>query len=193
MFGKHIVLSAGFVSLFILGTAHAAPRPVVNKGSQINFTFKQENVPVAGGFSRFSGSIALDEAKPAASSVEMQIDMTSVTAGSDDADAEVVKPVWLSVSSFPKAHFVAKSAKFLGAGRWQVAGPLTIKGIARETTVPFTVKERPDGGAELTGQFEIKRADHKVGEGEWNAFDVVANEVAVKFRVLLGPAPAAKK
>ena len=185
-----LVAGSLFATLIVSSAWAAAPvaRPVVAKGGQIAFTFKQENVPANGGFSRYGGSVALDEKQPALSSVQMNIDMASVTAGSSDADSEVVKPGWLDVVGHPQATFTSKIMKSLGNGKWEATGPLTIKATTRDATVPFTVKEKPDGGAELTGEFLIKRGDYKVGEGEWSAFDTVANEVNVKFRVLLAPA-----
>lgn len=181
MFNRMI---CGFAALALTAAAHAAPRPVVLKGSEIAFSFKQENVPMKGGFSRFTGGLTLDEKKPEASSVQMQIEIGSITAGSPDADAEVTQPTWFNVAKFPQARFDSKTMKFLGDGKWQASGPLSIKGTSRDAVVPFTARTRADGTTELTGEFVIKRADYKIGEGEWSAFDVVANEVTVKFRVL---------
>lgn len=181
---KFIMLIA---ALACSAAAQAAPLKVVNKDSEIAFTFKQENVPMKGGFSRYSGTLSLDEKKPEASSVQMLIDTGSITAGSADADAEVVKPEWFNVIKFPQARFDGKTMKFLGAGKWQASGPLSIKGTTRDAVVPFTAKTLADGRTELSGEFLIKRGDYKLGEGEWSAFDTVANEVTVKFRVLFAP------
>lgn len=168
----------------LFSQAALAGKPLVLKGSEIAFTFKQEGVPMKGGFSRYSGTLALDEKNTAASSVQMRIDTGSITAGGGEADTYVVLPEWFNVAKFPQATFTSKSMKFLGQGRWEATGPLTIKGAVREATVPFTAKTLADGNTELTGSFVIKRNDYAVGEGEWSAIDVVANEVVVKFRVL---------
>jgi len=37
----------------------------------------------------------------------------------------------------------------------------------------------------LTGSFDLKRADYKIGEGIWSKFDVVANDITVKFNLNL--------
>ena len=39
-----------------------------------------------------------------------------------------------------------------------------------------------------SGAFSIKRTDFSIGGGEWNEGDLVADEVPVTFRLLLGPA-----
>ena len=177
---KILLIALSCLSAF---SAQAA-QPLILKGSSIAFTFKQEAVPMQGGFSRYSGTLALDEKNPAASSVQMRIDTASITAGGGEADTYVVVPEWFNVAKFPQATFTSKGMKFLGAGRWEASGPLTIKGTTRDTVVPFTAKRLADGTTELAGTFTIKRNDYNVGEGEWSAVDVVANEVAVKFRVL---------
>ena len=173
-------------AVLVANASAASPPPsraIAPKGSSIGFVFKQENVPVSGGFRKFSGTVALDAAK--AQAINISVDIASITAGSEDADTEVVKPTWLSAKAFPQATFTSKTLKALGGDRWEASGPLTIKGVARDVTVPFTVKEQSGGGMELDGTFQIKRADYKVGEGEWSAFDTVANEIQVKFHLVL--------
>jgi hypothetical protein len=38
-------------------------------------------------------------------------------------------------------------------------------------------------GVGLEGRFTIRRGDFAIGEGAWSAFDVVANDVLVTFRI----------
>lgn len=174
-----------FLLAAVLFTASTqAAQPLLPKGSEISFQFKQEGVPMKGGFSRYSGSLDLNEAKPQASSVQIRIDTGSISAGGGEADTYAVMPDWFDTGKFPQATFVSESMKPLGNGRWEAHGALSIKGHARETVVPFTAKTLADGSTELTGTFEVKRGDYAVGEGEWSAFDIVANEVVVSFRVL---------
>lgn len=173
-----------FLVLGLLAFGAQAAQPVAPKGSDIGFTFKQEGVPMKGGFSKFTGALVLDEKNAAGSSVQMNIDMGSVNAGGGDADTYIKVPEWLSVVKFPQATFTSKSMKSLGGGKWEASGPLAIKGVSRDALVPFTAKKLADGTTELTGTFVIKRNDYKVGEGEWSSVDVVANEVEVRFRVL---------
>ncbi len=33
------------------------------------------------------------------------------------------------------------------------------------------------------GSLTIRRGDFSIGEGAWKAFDIVANEVVIKFRI----------
>lgn len=166
--------------------AAAAVWPLQPAGSSIAFTFTQMNVPAQGRFKRFAGTIDFDPAKPETSHIDMQVDVASFSA-SEDADAEAVKPQWLDASGHPQARFVSSAVKSLGGGHYQATGKLTIKGVSRDVTVPFDFKEQA-GGASMDGRFIVRRGDYKVGEGEWSAFDIVANEVAVQFHLVLGAA-----
>ena len=54
--------------------------------STVSFVFKQMNVPVEGNFKRFKSQISFDPAKPTLAKAEIEIDLSSVDAGSDEAN-----------------------------------------------------------------------------------------------------------
>lgn len=177
------LLLLGLLAVF---GAQAAERPLLQKGSEIRFTFTQMKVPVQGAFNKFSGTLSLDAVKPEQSSICMQVDVASFSVD-PEVNGEAVKPEWFDARRFPQATFVSKSVKALGGGRYETLGTFTLKGISREITVPFELKEQAGGNADMRGQFVVRRGDFKVGEGEWSVFDVVANDVKVDFHLLLGP------
>lgn len=175
----------------IASTAFAQPKPaqLQSAGSEIGFTTKQMGVPVDGKFGRFSAQIALDPKKPETGNVSFSIDTGSARFGSPELDAEVPKPIWLSAAAFPQASFQSTAVKAAGAGRFDVAGKLTIKGQVRDIVVPVALVQ---SGATSTasGSFVIKRLDFKVGEAEWADTSMLANDVTVRFKlVLTGLAP----
>jgi len=178
-------------ALLLSAPTFASERALQAVGSRVTFSFQQMNVPMDGSFKKFSGKINFDAAKPDTSSIEMWVDTGSISVY-EEADPEVVKPIWLNVAAFPQAHFVSKSIKALGNGHFQATGTLSIKGASREVSVPFDYKEQA-ANATVDGQFTLKRGDYKIGEGEWSAFDVVANDVIVKFHLVVSPAAAAKQ
>jgi polyisoprenoid-binding protein YceI len=155
--------------------------------SSLSFVSKQMNVPVEGQFKSFRSTIVFDPAKPAAAKAELEIDMTSIDAGSKDANDEVAGRVWFNSKAFPTAKFVAVSVKPLGNNRYEVAGKMTIKGKTLDLTTPVTVRQ--DGNAAtFEGSLVIKRADYGIGEGIWADFGTVANEVQIKFRLVASAA-----
>ena len=175
----------------VVQPAAAQPKPalLVGAGSEIGFTTRQMGVPVDGRFSTFTASIALDPKKPESGSVSFSIDTGSARFGSAELDAEVPKPTWLSVALFPKATFVSASIKAAGPGRFDVAGKLSIKGSARDITVPVQLTQS-GATSTATGSFTIKRLEFKVGEAEWADTSLLANDVQVRFKLVLsGLAP----
>jgi len=106
-----------------------------------------------------------------------------------DTDAELAKPDWFNTSKFPKATFQSGAIKALGGGKFEVAGKLSIKGNARDLVVPVQLTQ---AGAlsTATGTFALKRLDFKVGDGDWADTSIVANDVQVKFKLVLQGMPA---
>ena len=170
--------------------AAAQPKPAVlaPAGSEIGFTTKQMGVPVDGKFSAFNAQIALDPKKPETGTVSFSIDTGSARFGSAELDAEVPKPTWLSVALFPKATFQSSSIKSAGAGRFEVAGKLAIKGSVRDITVPVQLVQSGTTST-ASGAFTIKRLEFKVGEGEWTDTSLLANDVQVRFKLVLNGMP----
>ena len=169
-------------------TAQPKPALLVSAGSEIGFTTKQMGVPVDGKFSTFTAQVALDPKQPATGSVSFSIDTGSARFGSAELDAEVPKPTWLNVARFPKATFQSSSIKAAGPGRFEVAGKLTIKGAVRDLIVPVQLVQSGAGAtaaSTATGAFTIKRLEFNVGEAEWADTSMLANDVQVRFKLLL--------
>ena len=169
--------------------AQPKPAQLVAAGSEIGFTTKQMGVPVDGKFGKFSAQIALDPKKPETGSVAFVIDTGSARFGSAELDAEVPKTTWLNVPKFPQATFQSSAVKSAGPGKFEVAGKLSIKGSVRDVVVPVAVTQSA-GTSTASGAFTIKRLDFKVGEAEWADTSMLANDIQVRFKlVLTGLAP----
>ena len=169
--------------------AQPKPAQLVAAGSEIGFTTKQMGVPVDGKFGKFSAQIALDPKKPETGSVAFAIDTGSARFGSAELDAEVPKTTWLNVPKFPQATFQSSAVKAAGPGKFEVAGKLSIKGSVRDVVVPVAVTQSA-GTSTASGAFTIKRLDFKVGEAEWADTSMLANDIQVRFKlVLTGLAP----
>ena len=172
-------------------TAKAQPKPAVLQpaSSEIVFTTKQMGVPVEGKFGKFSAQIALDPKQPETGTVSFSIDTGSARFGSAELDAEVPKATWLNVPRFPQASFQSSAIKAAGPGRFDVTGKLTIKGAVHDVMVPVQLAQAGSTST-ATGAFTIKRLEFKVGEAEWADTSMLANDILVRFKlVLTGLAP----
>jgi polyisoprenoid-binding protein YceI len=84
---------------------------------------------IRGRFTGVSGSLAVAE-DPAASSLEVIIDMASVSSGDQARDDHLRSHDFFDVAQHPTARYVARSVRWSGT-RGVVDGELTIKGTTR--------------------------------------------------------------
>jgi polyisoprenoid-binding protein YceI len=150
--------------------------------SAIDFTYKQMGVAVDGKFKRFSSQLSFDPAKPTAAKATFDVELASVDTGAPEGDDEVAGKPWFNTKAFPTARFVSGAVKALGGNRYEIAGQLSIKGRTQDVVVPATFTTQGNTGV-FAGSFTIRRGDFAIGEGSWAKFDIVANEVQVKFRI----------
>ena len=183
------LLSAlAFTGMALIQPALAADQVLVPAQSEVSFVARQLGVPLDGKFKSFSAQSAFDPKSPQTSKIAFTVDLGSVAVNAD-ANAELVKPDWFNIVKFPKATFQSTAIKAMGGGRFEVAGKLAIKGNARDLVVPMQLSQA-GGLSTATGGFTLKRLDFKVGDGEWADTSIVANDVQVKFKLVLQGVPA---
>lgn len=153
--------------------------------SQVRFVIRQMNVPVEGGFKRFSTQARFDPAKVEAAVFRIDLDMASIDTGSPDGDSEARRPLWFDMARYPKASFISKTVSRQADGRFVANGDLTIKGRSRAVVVPFSLVRQTNGGWLAEGRLPVSRADYGIGGGDWN--DVVADQAEAQFRIWLMP------
>ena len=182
---------SSFFSALALGSAALlaaqpalAQQKLVPAQSEVQFTARQMGVPLEGHFKKFDAQVRFDPAKLATSQIAFTVDTGSATMGSRETDAELPKPTWFNVPQFPQASFQSSAIKSLGAGKFEVAGKLTIKGMARDVVVPVTLVQN-GATTTATGVLPLKRLAFKIGENEWADTSMVADDVQVKFKLAL--------
>lgn len=182
---KRIALTAAF-SLAAIAAALPAQATEYTQlqadKSAINFTYKQMGVAVEGKFKRFASQLSFDPAKPAAAKATFDVELASVDTGAQEGDDEVAGKPWFNTKAFPSARFVSTGVKPLGGNKYEVAGQLSIKGRTQDVVVPATFTAQGKSGV-FDGSFTIRRADFSIGEGSWAKFDIVANDVVIKFHI----------
>ncbi len=183
-----VILSAALVSS--IATAVEFKQVQVNE-SAVTFGYKQMGVPMEGKFAKFSAQTSFDPAKLAKAQARIDIDLSSIDTGSEEANDEVVGKQWFNTKAFPSAGFVSTGVKALGGNRYEATGKLTIKGKTLDVTAPFTFQANGTRGL-FDGVFTIKRLDYNIGEGVWTDVSTVANEIQIKFHLVLSAAPNKK-
>ena len=151
--------------------------------STVTATARQIGVPMEGKFKKFDATVDFDPAKLATSSAKVEIDVSSFEIGDAETTKEVKGKDWFDAGKYPKAVFQSTSIKAGAAGKFDVAGKLTIKGKTVDVTVPATYRQ--EGGAQVfDGVLPIKRTVFNIGDGEWKDTSVVADDVQIKFHIV---------
>ena len=102
---------------------------------------------VRGAFSKFSGTVKLDEADLARSSVEATIDVTSIDTRVADRDAHLKSPDFLDAARYPAITYRSTQVARVGEGRLRVTGDLTLHGVTRPVTLDVAVTPAVKGMA----------------------------------------------
>ena len=178
----------GVFLVLTYGWSAAPARAQVNLAkSTVSATAKQLGVPIEGHFKKFTASILFNPAQLAQASAKVEIEVASYDMGAPEYNKEVIGRDWFAAAQFPKATFVSTGIAAAGAGKYNVAGKLTLKGKTVDVTLPITAKT--EGMTQVfDGALPIKRIAFNIGDGEWKDTSVVADEVVIKFHVVVAPA-----
>jgi len=181
-----ILLRAFMLSVGLGIAAQAAAQVVVDK-SDIRFVSKQMGVNVEGRFRKWNANVVFLPNDLAKSKAEFDIDLASVDLASEDSESEIKGPLWFDTAKFPVAHFASTSIKSLGGDKFEISGQLSIKGVGKSAVVPVSLKKEASGNSIAEGGFVVKRLDYGIGTGLWADTDTVANDVAVRVRIVMAP------
>ena len=170
--------------------AIAAHEWSLHKGGKLGFVASWEGSEFEGLFHRFDAAIVFDPADLAGSHFDVKVDVTSADTQSSDRDEGMADPEWFDFAHYPQATFVTSSIAALADGHYEAKGTLTIKGVSREVSFPFTWKEQ-NGAAELAGETVLVRTDFHIGEGEWAEDESIGMKVRVLANLKLDAKPDA--
>ena len=119
---------------------------------------------VKGRFGGVQGTIVVDEADPARSSVEAEIDAATIDTREPDRDAHLRSGDFFDAEHFPVISFRSTRVEARGRDRLLVVGDLTIRGATREVVLETVVNGQgvnPDGQevVGLTAETTLSRRD----------------------------------
>jgi polyisoprenoid-binding protein YceI len=136
--------------------------------SRIGFVARHAMVTkVRGAFTRFEGTVHLDEHDPARSNAQLVIQTRSIDTGNPDRDTHLRSNEFLAMDDFPEITFTSTSAEKVGEQDFAVTGELTVKGVRKPVTIDFAyqgVAKDPYGNVRVgfEGAATINRRDFGV-------------------------------
>jgi polyisoprenoid-binding protein YceI len=86
---------------------------------------------VKGDFDKVTGTITLDDANPAASSIDVTVDVNSVSTREPQRDAHLKSADFFDTEKFPTMRFVSTAVVKSGDDSYEVVGNLTLHGVTQ--------------------------------------------------------------
>lgn len=157
--------------------------------SEVGFVVRHLVVTkVRGRFASFNGTIVTAE-NPLESSVDISIDLNSITTNQEQRDAHLRSADFFEVETYPTMTYKGSGVRQEG-DHFVLDGELTLKGVTK--VVPLTFEVNGIGENPLTngvvagfsGHASINRKDFNVNfEGVQNGIAVVADKVDIHIEV----------
>jgi polyisoprenoid-binding protein YceI len=162
--------------------------------SAIEFAAKHLMITtVKGRLADARGTLTIDEANPASSSVTVEFDAKSIDTRSEQRDEHLRSADFLDTANFPTISFVSR--KITGASatpgtEFKVVGDLTIRGVTKEVTLDATYegRGRDPWGGERVSFSAVAKIDRRDFGLTWNAAletggVLVSNDIKIHIEV----------
>jgi polyisoprenoid-binding protein YceI len=172
------------------------------ENSSVTFVCKHSGFTnVRGMFQRPSGTIVLDEATPASSTINATIDVKLITTGVEERDTHLKSPDFFDAARYPTITFASTTLTRSSATSYSVTGNLTMHGTTKPVTLAVTASPPFEHFGSIRRGIEattsVKRTDFGVGVAAWNTPGedgtlVVADTVAITIdaELVLQPDPS---
>jgi len=174
-------------AMLLAASGGAFAEGVLIDKSEIRFVSRQMGASVEGRFRRWKANVDFRPGELGKSKANLEIELASIDLASEATEAETRRAAWFDTAKFPVATFASTAFRALGGERYEIAGTLALKGVAKDIVVPVALRKDVAGNAVAEGQFTLKRLEFKIGEGVWSDTDAIANDVVVRVRIVLPP------
>jgi polyisoprenoid-binding protein YceI len=170
------VMKAFVASMLLWGISAAMPASAQTYHidpvhSSLLFRVKHmDTAYVYGMFTSMKGTVVVDEANPARSSINIEVDANSVYTHNEQRDNHLRSPDFFNTRQFPTITFKSTQVRRINANTVQVRGDLTIRGVTRPITanVTLTGKGKNPQGKDIIGfetTFTIRRSEFGIRYG----------------------------
>jgi polyisoprenoid-binding protein YceI len=135
--------------------------------TEVNFAVRHMMISnVRGQFQKVNGTVEFDEANPATSKVDVQIEAASVNTKEEKRDTHLKSPDFFDAEKYPYLTFKSKRVEVKDAHHGYLIGDLTIRDVTREVTldVEYNGSAKSPWGTTSAG-FSAKTT---IKRKEWN-------------------------
>jgi polyisoprenoid-binding protein YceI len=104
--------------------------------SEVTFSVRHMMIStVRGRFNTVNGTVEFDETTPSNSSVNVEIDVTSIDTREKQRDEHLRSADFLDAATYPTITFVSKRVEPIDESHGKITGDLTIHGVTREVVL----------------------------------------------------------
>jgi polyisoprenoid-binding protein YceI len=125
---------------------------------------------VHGQFENVSGTVDFNEQDPARSSVDVQIEVASLTTRDEKRDGHLRSADFFDAEQYPYMTFKSRRVEKLGENHGRLIGDLTIRGITKEVAldVEYTGQAKSPWGTTSAGFTARTKVNRKDWGLNWN-------------------------
>ncbi|MSP43828.1 MAG: hypothetical protein EXR08_10795 [Alphaproteobacteria bacterium] len=189
---KNDILRRMLALLLVFGGVLAAGQAragfwIVQPSSHLQFHFTQSSLPITGQFERFEARVEFDPDHPEDGRIDVKIDVASLDTQNAQRDEILRSVAMFDAEKFLQAQYKSDKIRVLSPGKYEAVGALTIRDITLPLNLPFSLaitKDAADGdSAVASGIVAISRREYGLARGQWEATDIVADEVKIEINL----------
>lgn len=176
---------SGLLMTALVSTTSAADAinwKVDPRKSKLGFSGTQTETKFQGSFTRYNAAIEFDPDHLETSHIAVSVDLASATTNDKQRDTALPGKDWFDVAQFPTAKFETSAIHRKGADAYEAVGTLTLRGVSKPLTLPFTL-EMNETSAHAKGHADLIRSAFGIGQGPWATDQWVAFNVGVDIDV----------
>lgn len=123
-----------------------------------------------GTFNQFSGTVDYNEASPAASSVDVTLDISSIDTKDEKRDGHLKSPDFFDVATYPTMTFKSTRVEVIDDNHGKIYGNLTIRDVTKEVVLDteFSGVAKSPWGSESAGFSASTKLNRKEYGLNWN-------------------------
>ena len=140
----------------------------------------------SGKFPLVNGTLLLDEADPAKSKIQVNLDTAKLATGDAKFDEHLKSKDFFDVATYPLANFSSTKVTKTGESTAQVEGTLTLHGVSRQIVLDVTLNKKGDNpitnkaSVGFTATTTIKRSDFGISYALPGVSDEVKLDIAAE-------------
>ncbi len=188
-----LIVAALFAAFSTAAVADPITYTIDPSHAQVAFTYSHMGFSnITGRFDTIEGTLTYDPQAPEKSSIEISVDVNSVSTGVVKMDEHLKAEDFLDAAAHPKATFKSTEVSSAGQGKLKLTGDLTIHGVTAPASFDVTVNkigEHPMRGVPAAG-FDATSTIERAAFGVEKYLQVTGPEVKLAITIeALGPKP----